>query len=58
MQPRARTPSAFVNARQEWLTKLMRLEHEADSIETASCSAFCLSIAFAENRFPPFGAML
>jgi hypothetical protein len=34
------------------------LEHDADSMNRRHAPRYRLSIAFAENRFPLFGAML
>jgi hypothetical protein len=34
------------------------LEHDADSMNRHHALGYCSSIAFAENRFPLFGAML
>jgi hypothetical protein len=35
-----------------------RLKHDADSMNRHHALRYCLSIAFAENRFPLFGTML
>jgi hypothetical protein len=34
------------------------LKHDADSMNRHHALRYCLSIAFAENRFPLFGTML